>query len=224
LSDTVPVDPFPPVTVAGLKLRDASVIGVNVRPTLFETPPRVPVINAKVCELTGVQTIVKVADDRPAATVTVAGTAAAVLLLVKAIVKPPSGAGPVRVAVPVAAPEPATVVGLTLSEYSEAGETVRFADCELPAKLAVTTIGTGAPTVVVETVKVATFWPAATVTVDGTVATMLFEESETVEPEGLAGEPKVTVPVDDVPPATAVGLRVNEAIDAGLIVNVACDV
>jgi hypothetical protein len=78
----------------------------------------------------------KVALDAPAATVTLAGTwAAAVLLLDSATVAPPVGATPLKVTVPVAEPPPVTLVGFTAIEDIEtdvAGFTVRVVVLVLP--------------------------------------------------------------------------------------------
>ena len=72
--------------------------------------------------------IVKVAVAAPAATVTLAGTcAAAVLLLVRVTTAPPDGAGPVKVTVPVDDVPPITEVGLRVTEVSVAAVTVRVA-------------------------------------------------------------------------------------------------
>jgi hypothetical protein len=62
---------------------------------------------------------VKVAVVLPAATVTLAGTVAAVLLLDRATEMPPLGAEPLKVTVPVAEVPPVTLVGLTETEESE---------------------------------------------------------------------------------------------------------
>ena len=62
---------------------------------------------------------VKVAELCPAATVTVAGTRAfRVSLLVSVIVRPPAGAGPLKVTVPVEGAGAVTVVGFSASETS----------------------------------------------------------------------------------------------------------
>src|SRR6202045_4296910 len=67
-------------------------------------------------------------------------------------------------------------------------------------------------TALVLTVNVALVAPAATVTLEGTVAAaVLLLESVTCAPPGGAGPLNVTVPVEDcVPPITLVGLSVNE--------------
>ena len=59
----------------------------------------------------------KVADVAPAATVTLAGTCAAVvLLLVRVTVAPPVGAAALNVSVPVEEVPPVTVAGLTATD------------------------------------------------------------------------------------------------------------
>jgi hypothetical protein len=64
---------------------------------------------------------VKVALVAPAATVTLAGTAAAVELLESVTTEPPAGAAALRVTVPVAVLPPTTLVGFTTSEDSVTG-------------------------------------------------------------------------------------------------------
>ena len=68
-----------------------------------------------------------------------------------------------------------------------------------------------AATALVLTVNVALVAPAATVTLDGTLAAVvLLLESPTVAPPAGAGPLSVTVPVEEFPPVTLVGLTVNE--------------
>ena len=70
----------------------------------------------------------KVAVAAFGATVTLAGTvAAAVLLLNRVTAAPPAGAGPVRVTVPVDEVAPITEVGLRVTEVNVAAVTVRVA-------------------------------------------------------------------------------------------------
>ena len=66
----------------------------------------------------------KLALVAPAGTVTLAGTAAAALLLESATCAPPAGAGPFRVTVPVEALPPVTLVGLRPSDETTGGSTV----------------------------------------------------------------------------------------------------
>jgi len=68
-----------------------------------------------------------------------------------------------------------------------------------------------AVTALVATVNVALVAPAATVTLDGVLATVvLLLESVTVAPPEGAAAVNVTVPVDEFPPVTLVGFRVSE--------------
>ena len=71
------------------------------------------------------------------------------------------------------------------------------------------------------TVKVAVVAPAATVTLAGTVAAVLLLDKVTVSPPVGAVLPKVTLPVDDVPPVTEVGFSVTDETTGGFTVNVA---
>ena len=66
------------------------------------------------------------------------------------------------------------------------------------------------------TVNVALVAPAATVTLDGALATvvLLLESVTCAPPEGAAAL-RVTVPVEDPPPVTLVGLRLSDARAAG---------
>jgi hypothetical protein len=80
-------------------------------------------------------------------------------------------------------------------------------------------------TVLVVIGNVAVVAPAATVTLAGTVATEVrLLESVTTIPLVGAGPFNVTVPVDEMPPFTLVGLRVRDDIAGALTVNVACRV
>jgi len=68
------------------------------------------------------------------------------------------------------------------------------------------TLATG----VVVTVNVAVVAPDATVTLAGTVAAALLLDSDTVAPLVGAAPLNVTVPVDEVPPVTEVGLSATD--------------
>jgi len=79
---------------------------------------------------TGLVLTVNVAVVAFAATVTLAGTvAAAVLLLLNVTTAPPVGAGPFSVTVPVDEPPPVTDVGFKLTELGAGALTVSPAVC-----------------------------------------------------------------------------------------------
>jgi len=99
--------------------------------------------------------------------------------------------------------------------------TERTADLVTPALVPEIVVLVVLRTPFVVTVKVAAVAPAATVTLDGTVATVLLLESWTVTLVGGAAPLMVTVPVDGLPPTTFDGFNFNEDNVGRVIVNVA---
>jgi hypothetical protein len=83
---------------------------------------------AEVAPATANVLIVNVPLAEPAATVALAGTMAAALLLDKVTRTPPAGAGPVRVIVPVEEPPPVTDKGL--SDIAETAGGLMFTAAE----------------------------------------------------------------------------------------------
>ena len=77
-----------------------------------------------------------------------------------------------------------------------------------------------AETALVVTVKVAVVAPAATVTLAGVVDDALSSESVTMAPPAGAALPRVTVPVEEVPPFTLAGAMDTDVSTGGLIVKV----
>jgi hypothetical protein len=188
---------------------DALTVSVELRLT-----PSVPVIVADVAVETVVVVTVNVRLVLPAATVTFAGTVAtAVLLLESVTTAPPDGAGALSVTVPCDELPPVTVVGDSDSEDSDGapadpGVTVSTAPHDVFSTAHSFTCVVD-DTLVVPTLKVAVVAPPGTVTVGGTV-TGDTEESCTVAPPEGAGAFNVTVPVDEVPATTVVGLTASE--------------
>jgi len=161
--------------------------------------------------VTEVVVMEKVALVAPAATVTLAGAAATVLLLESVTLNPPAGAADVNVTVPCADAPPVTLVGLTATADSEAGGgggvTVSVAVLVAPPKAPVTVTGVEAATALVVMEKVALIEPAATVTLAGTVATaVLLLDNVTTAPPAGAAVVSVAVPWAAAAPTTLVGL------------------
>jgi hypothetical protein len=178
------------------------------------------VIVAVVAAVTGTVVTVNVAVAVPAATVTLAGVVALALLLDSVTVIPAAGARPVKVTVPVEEKPPVTAVGFMVTLLRAAGLTVRVA-VRVALYVPVIVAGVDELTALVVTEKVAVVAPAATVTLAGTTATALLLESVTVAPPTGAMLPSVTVPVEELPPATVAGLRVKFESTGGLMASVA---
>jgi hypothetical protein len=183
-------------------------------------------LTAEIVTLLEVATVfvvtVKVAVVFPEVTVTLAGTVATpVLLLERVTTVPADGAGPEIVTVPVEGDSPLTVVGFKVRELAT-GVWIVSVVVRLTPRLPVIVTLVFAVTGLLVTVKVAVVAPAATVTVAGTVVSVvLLVDRVTVAPPVGAGPVKVTVPVDDVPPITDVGLRVTELRVAAVTIRVA---
>jgi len=91
----------------------------------------------------------------------------------------------------------------------------------MPLELALIVGDTVEVTVMVFTTNVADNELAGTVTKAGTAAELELLDKVTVIPPVGAGPDRVTVPVEDNPPVTLVGLKVSELNDGGLTVSVA---
>jgi hypothetical protein len=134
---TVPSELVPPVTLVGFKETEEIVTGIatglTVKGALALLVPKVAVMVTGVTVVTAVVVTENVAVACPAATVTLAGTAATgVLLLPSVTTNPPFGATPVSVTVPVDPVPPVTVVGLNETVEIAAGFTVKVALPLLP--------------------------------------------------------------------------------------------
>jgi hypothetical protein len=169
--------------------------------------------------VTGVEAVtvlvvtVNVAVVAPVATVTLAGTVAAAELSDRVTTAPPVGAALVSVTVPVEEAPPVTLVGLIVTadrlDDAATGVTVNVAVRVVPPNDPVIVTGVEAVTVLVVTVNVAVVAPAATVTLAGTVAAVELPDSVTTAPPAGAGVFSVTVPVEEAPPTTEVGLTLT---------------
>jgi hypothetical protein len=183
---------------------------VTCRLAFLVTPPtEAEMLTVEVCP-TGLVVTPKLAVIAPAATVTLAGTVATVgWLLVRPTAKPPEGAGPLRVTLPITVAPPGTLVGLRVTSRT-LGVTCRLAFLIAPPVLAEMTTLEVCTTSLVITEKLAPLFPAATVTLAGTVATVrLLLLRSTPQPPVGARPFRVTWPVTVAPPGTLVGLRVT---------------
>lgn len=169
--------------------------------------------------VTAVVVAVKVAVVALAATFTLVGTVAPVVLP-SVTVRPVDGAGPVSVTVPVEEVPPITDVGFMLTEASAGGLTVSPACALLLPNVAVMVARVEVLTATVVIGNIALLAFAATVTLAPTLALLLLLPRETEVAVG-AGPDKVTVPVDPVGPTTAVGLTLTELTVSGLMVSTA---
>jgi hypothetical protein len=185
-------------------------------------PPLAAEIVTDLDDVTVLVVTVKAALVAPAATVTLAGTVAKeVKLLERVTTVPPVGAGPESVTVPVEGAGPMTVVGFRVKALSVGAVTVNVAVRAVP-RVPVIVTEVFEATALVVTVKVAVVAFAATVTLAGTLAAgVLLLDSVTTAPPDGAGPVNVTVPVEDVPPITEVGIRVTELAVAAVTVRVA---
>jgi hypothetical protein len=210
----VAVDEVPPRTLVGLRLIETSAVaGTTVSAADRVTPPDVAEIVTTVVDVTALVVTTNPTVVAPAGTVTLAGTAAAsVLLLDRVTTTPPAGAAALSVTVPVDVLPPGTLVGWRLSDVSVvAGVTVSCADRVAPSAPPEIVTMVDVVTGLVATINVAVVLPAGTVTPLGTVAAaVLLLDRVTVTPPAGAAALSVTVPVDAPPPSTLVGWRLSD--------------
>ena len=150
------------------------------------------------------------AESLPAAIVTEAGRVAGDDEDERFTTKPPVGASPLSVTVPVAEAPPTTVAGASVNETNAGGCTVSVAIAEIPLAEPVITAEVWVATAVVLTVKVDEVLPADTVTVAGTVAFVELLLNLTTNPPFAAASVSFKVAVLDIPPGTAAGLTVTD--------------
>lgn len=217
---TVPVELLPPVTVDGFRVSDEIVVdagGLIVSEACRMVLPNVPVIVAVVVVLTDVVVTVKFALVDPLATVTLLGTLALELLLLKLTTVPPEGAAELSVTVPVELLPPVTLAGFKLTEErvgpeDPPGFTVKLVDTVAPPDCPKIGAVQLVVVLVLPTVKLTLVCPAGTVTglgigrVTGRVQGGFCERDirTSLPPDG-AGEAMVTVPVELFPPFTLDG-------------------
>lgn len=221
LSVTVPSAVSPIERLLGVTVRPMRTSGLIVSVAVtFELPSVAPIVEV-VAVVTCAAAMEKVPEVEPAAIVTFAGNVALGLLEPSVITKPPVGAGLVMATVPVDADPPVMVVGVNVSEESAGAAIARVAVAVVPRRVPEIVAFVDVATAMVVTVKVAVLVPAATVTVDGTLALKLFELRVMAVPPVRAGPFKVTVAVEEVPPFTDVGVSVSELRDAAAMLRVA---
>ncbi len=156
----------------------------------------------------------------PAGTTMVLGTCAQFTLSESDTATPPIGARDPRVMVPVEDCPARIVAGFNVREAIGGGRTVSVWERVTPY-IPETVTGVEVPTVPVATVNVVEVVPAATVTLDGTVAAVVLLLVNVTTAPPLGAPPlRVTVPIDDDPPATLFGLSVSEERVGGFIVSV----
>jgi hypothetical protein len=196
----------PPLTVSGLRPTAATIGAVTETFAFTDAPPAAAVIVNAVAVETGFDVATKVADAVPAGTVTDAGTVTAPFDDVSATTKPPTGAGPPIVTVPVMIPPPTTLLGVTASAVTFCVVTTSVAVRLRPPPAAVITTLVVAATAAVPIVNVADVAPAGTNTLAGTVAPTPAVTVTTKPPTG-AGAVKPTVAILFAPPTTDVNDR-----------------
>ncbi len=190
------------------------------------TPASDAVIVTDVCCVTPLCVILKVAVAFPAGIVTVAGVAAAFALeLLKAITKPPVGATPESVTVPVTAVValPLTDAGAIVTDTRVGVWIVRPACFELVPSVAVIVAGVDEVTAVVVMLKIPVVRPTPTDAVAGTTANLELDASltKTAPLFELGVAFKVTFPITLFPPMTFVGFKVRAVTKNGLTLRTA---
>src|SRR4051794_28265944 len=188
--------------------------GVTVIVVVRVTPTHAALMVTVVFDVTGVVLTGKAAVAAPPFTTVSLGTCTTAGLLVDSRTFAPF-VTPVKVTVPVAAPPPTTVVGVTDTDVSEGPAGVAWFTTRVAvrgtfaiAAVMVTKVSGAAALVVI--VNVAELDPAGTTTVAGTAATEGAPLNSSTVVGTTSAKPVVTVPVELAPSRTWSGLTDND--------------
>ena len=159
---------------------------------------------------TAVVDTIKLAAVAPAGTISpVKGRITLGLFTERPIRRPPAGAGPVSVTVPIEYPPPTTDVGAIAKLCKVAGTIATSAVSLSWPRLAVIVTSVSSATAEVIMPNVAEVAPPGTLIADGRTALALLDDRETISPPAGAGPSKVTVPEASNPPASELGETVS---------------
>jgi hypothetical protein len=224
-SVTVPINGVPPVTAALLSVRDFR-SGSTVNVAVKVTEPAEALMMAGVIEDTSFVVVRNVSLVAPAGIVMLAGTETEGLLLERETTKPPAGAMPVIVTVPVAEWIPPVATVRSNESTSSRGGVITSETVLVSARATALKIAVWSEPVTsdVVTVNVAEDEFAGMTTLAGTDATGLLLAIDTATPPVGARLLRETVPLTDDPPPTEVRESVIVLKVGGLTVRVACTV
>ena len=196
-----------------------AVTGLIVSVLLRVTPLKVPLMIEVIVALTVVVLTAKLADDAPAATVTLAGTVAAGLLLAR-VTMVAAGAAALNLTVPCAALPPTTVVDDNVSADNESGVgvgaagvtvTVTFRRPSWLLRIRMVTLCVDVTFLVVAVNRTLEL-PAGITTLEGTCnAVVLLLDTENEKPPEGAADPatRLIAICEELPPATLEGVAVT---------------
>ncbi len=184
----VATDDFPPATDVGKSVTETGAGPRTTSDAVAVTPLFVALNVAVALVAIGLVVMVNVADVAPAATVTDAGTAAAARFDDRTTTRPPVGAGPVSVTVPVADTPPSTDDGDTETFETAGATTVNVTDLLTVPSVAVIATSVSDATAADTASTFTLVAPAGTVACRGrlTTAALALDRVTTVPPEGAA--------------------------------------
>jgi len=184
----VAVDVLPPATDVGERVTDTGAGPRTVSDVVTVTPLLVALSVATAVDWISVVDTLKVAFDAPAATVTLAGTDAAARLDDNVTTRPPFGAGPDSVTVPVADAPPRTDVGETETADATGAMTDKVTDLFTVPRVAVNATFVSDATAAVTASTLTLVAPAGTMACGGrlTIAVFALESITVVPPAGAA--------------------------------------
>ena len=213
---------MPPVTLDGVQASDDSPAEEDwtVKVTVWVAPPALALRVAKPGTELSEELTVKLALERPAATVTAAGRATTIPLALRATAAPPGGARPFNWAVQASDPGISSVVPPQLNDCNAGGFTVTVTLVDWPLEVAVTVTGWVAATAEVVAENPAEVAAAATVTAGGTETAAWLLERLILRPPDGALPASVTVQAREAPPVTVDGVQTSDDRATGPASNV----